>query len=220
MPTIILSDDHEVVRRGLQAVIEASPDFCVIGQASNGLEAADMAERLQPDVLVVDVVMPLLNGLEVARRVVRQSPHTRVIILSMYDDEAYVLEALRAGAKGYVLKGSKSEDIVEAIREVVAGRYYLSAPLSERAIQAYVEKAKSVALDSYDMLTDREREVLQMMAEGQASKEIASRLSISPRTVDVHRSNVMRKLDMHSHTDVILFAMRRGLLVPKRQTSE
>lgn len=215
MLTIVLADDHDIVRRGLQFLLQAEPDLQVVGEASDGLKATELVERQQPDVLIVDVVMPLLDGLEVTRRTVRQSPRTRVIVLSMYDEEAYVLEALRAGAKGYVLKGSTSQEMVQAIREVIAGRYYLSTPLSQHAILTYVEKAKSVVVDSYEMLTPREREVLKMTAEGRSSTEIAALLSISPRTVDVHRFNVMRKLSLRTHSDLVLFAVQRRLLPPK-----
>ena len=217
---IVLADDHHVVRRGLKTLLEAEPDFDVIGEASDGLEAADLVERLQPDVLVLDMVMPGLNGVEVTRRAAKHSPQTRIVILSMYDNEAYVLEALRAGAKAYVLKRSTSEELVRAIREAIAGRYYLSPPLSGRAIEAYMEKAKDVTMDPYGILTPREREVLHLAAEGFTSAQIATRLYISPRTAETHRASVMRKLGLRTRTDLIRYALRRGILPPENQLSQ
>jgi len=209
---IILADDHDVVRRGLQALLESEPDFHIVGEAKDGLEAAELVERLRPDVLVLDVVMPGLSGLEVIRRACRTSPHTRVVVLSMYDTQAYVLEALRAGAGAYVLKRSTSEELIRAIREVVNGQFYVSYPLSRRAIEAYAKRAEDIFLDSYESLTNREREVLQLVAEGCSSSEIAGRLFISPRTVEGHRASIMRKLGLHSKTDLIRYALRRGIL--------
>lgn len=210
--TIVLADDHHVVRQGLRALLKAEPDFAIAGEASDGLEAVRLVERLQPDVLVLDVMIPSLNGLEVTRQVTKRSPKTRVVILSMHANEAYVLEALRNGATGYVLKDATAADLVQAVREVAAGRRYLSPPLSEQAIEAYVHKAKEAPLDRYDTLTTREREVLQLAAEGLTSAEIAARLFISPRTVEVHRANLMRKLGCHTKADLIRFALRRGII--------
>ncbi|GAG21269.1 unnamed protein product, partial [marine sediment metagenome] len=163
---IVLADDHHVVREGLRALLEAEPDLTVAGEAADGLTTVHLVERVKPDVLVVDVMMPALNGLEVTRQVVRRSPDTRVIVLSMYSDESYVMEALKNGAAGYVLKSSTRSDLVQAIREVMAGERYLSAPLSARAVEAYVERGKGTEVGAYDTLTSREREVLQLAAEG------------------------------------------------------
>jgi len=212
MTTIALADDHQVVRNGLRVLLEAEPDFSVVGEAGDGLEAVRLVERLQPDVLVLDLMMPGLNGLEVARQVSQRSPQTRVVILSMYDNEAYVLEALRAGAAAYVPKESTSAELVRAIREAVAGRRYLSPPLSERAIEIYMQRAESAALDPYETLTAREREVLHLVAEGHTNAEIAARLFVSPRTIETHRANLMRKLGLHTQTDLIRYALRRGIL--------
>ena len=162
MTTIVLADDHHLVRQGLRVLLEGQPDFQLVGEAGDGLEAVQLTERLKPDVLVIDLMMPSLNGLEATRQVGQRSPHTRVVILSMHANEAYVLEALRNGAAGYVLKDSSAADLVHAVREVVAGRRYLSSPLSERAIAAYIQKASDVVLDPYEMLTNREREVLHL----------------------------------------------------------
>jgi two-component system response regulator NreC len=212
MTTIVLADDHHIVRQGLRSLLEAEPDFSVVGEAGDGLEAAQLVERLRPDVLVLDLMMPGLNGLEVTRRVSQRSPQTRIVILSMHADEAHVLEALRVGAAAYVLKESTAAELVRAVREAAAGRRYLSPPLSERAIEAYVQKAESAALDSYETLTAREREVLHLVAEGHTNTEIAERLFISRRTVETHRANLMRKLDLRTQTDLISYALRRGIL--------
>jgi DNA-binding NarL/FixJ family response regulator len=212
---IVLAEDHQIVRQGFRALLEAEPDFCVIGEATDGVEAVQLAERLQPDVMVVDLMMPGLSGLEVTARVGQLSPRTRVVILSAFDSEAYVVEALRNGAAGYVLKKSSATDLAHALREAVAGRRYLSPPLSERAIEAYVQyvqKVKSAALDPYETLTPRERETFHLVAEGHTSVEIANQLCISPRTVEAHRANMMRKLGLRTQTDLVRYAMRRGII--------
>ncbi len=210
--TIVLADDHHVVRQGLRALLEAEPDFAVAGEAADGLAVADLVERLRPDVLVLDLMMPGLNGLDVMRQVRQRSPQTRVIILSMHANEAYVLEALRNGVAGYVLKESTASDLAQAVREAAAGRRYLSPPLSERAIEAYVHKADAAPFDLYETLSGRERQVLHLAAEGHNNTEIAARLCISARTVETHRANVMRKLGLHSQTDLIRYALKRGIL--------
>jgi two-component system response regulator NreC len=210
--TIVLADDHPVVRHGLRALLHAEPGLRVVGETGDGLEVVQLVERLKPDILILDLVIPSLNGLEVTRQVSRRSPQTHVVILSMHTDEAHVLEALRAGATAYVPKESTSAELVRAIREVIAGRRYLSPPLSEHAIEAYVEKARTAALDPYDTLTAREREVLHLAAEGHSNAEIAARLSISPRTAETHRAHLMRKLSLHSQADLIRYALRREIL--------
>ena len=212
MTTIVLADDHHVVREGLRALLEAELDFSIIGEVGDGLEVAGLVEQMQPDVLLLDIMMPGLNGLEVTRQVRRRSPETVVLILSMYANEAYVLEALRNGASGYVLKGATSGDLVHAVREVVGGRRYLSPPLSERAIEAYVQKAQFAPPDPYETLTNREREILHLVAAGSSNADIASRLSISPRTAETHRVNMMRKLGLHSQAELIRYALKRGIL--------
>lgn len=212
MTTIVLADDHQIVRQGLRAVLEAEPDLSIVGETGDGLEAVDLVERLQPDVLVVDLMMPGLNGLEVTRQVRKRSRQTYVVILSMHDNEAYVLEGLRNGAAGYVLKESNTTDLVQAIREVTAGRRFLSTPLSERAIEIYMQKAESTTLDLYETLTTREREILHLAAEGYSYKEIGARLTISPRTAETHRTNLMRKLGLSTQTDLIRYALQRGIL--------
>jgi DNA-binding NarL/FixJ family response regulator len=210
--SILVADDHQVVRLGLRALLEAEADFKVVGEASDGLEAKTLVERLKPDVLVVDLMMPNLNGLEVARQVGHLSPNTKVIVLSMQASESYVLAALRSGVAGYVLKQSNMADLVRAVRDVLGGQSYLSPELSQRAIDAYRQKAEQAASDPYDTLTPREREVLQLAAEGHTSAEIAEKLVISQRTVEMHRSNLMRKLGLSSQTDLVRYAVWRGIL--------
>ena len=212
MTTIVLADDHHVVRQGLRALLEAEPDLKVIGEAGNGLEAIQLVGQLKPNVLVLDLMMPILNGLEVTRQISKHSSQTRVVILSMYANEAYVLEALGNGASAYVMKDSSSADLVLAVREVAAGHRYLSPPLSDRAIEVYQEKAKAATLDKYETLTTREREVLQLTAEGHTNSEIATRLGISSRTAETHRSNLMHKLSLHTQADLIRYALRRGII--------
>jgi two-component system response regulator NreC len=213
--TIVLAEDHQIVRQGLRALLEPEADFQIVGEASDGSEALQLAERMRPDVMIVDLMMPGLNGLEVTHQVARRSPKTRVIILSAFDNEAYVTEALGNGAAGYVLKKSSAADLVQAVREVITGRRYLSPTLSERAIEAYVrfiQEVRDSALDLYETLTPREREVLHLAAEGYTNAEIAARLSISRRTVETHRANMMRKLGLRTPTDLIRYAVQRGIL--------
>ncbi len=210
--TLLLADDHAVVRLGLRRLVENEPDLRVVSEVADGLQVLPEVERLHPDVLLLDLVMPGLNGLEVLRQVRKRCPKTRVVILSMHANEAYVLEALRNGAAAYVLKGSNGSEVMEAVRAVIAGRYYLSPPLSERAIQTYLEKAEEAALDAYDGLTTREREVLQLSAEGHNNSQIAARLFISRRTVETHRANVFQKLGLHTQTDLVRYALRRGII--------
>jgi DNA-binding NarL/FixJ family response regulator len=212
MTTILLADDHHVVRHGLRALLSAEQDFRVVGEVPDGLEVANLVERLKPDVLVVDLMMPGLNGLEVTRQVRQRTAHTRVVILSMHANEGYVLEALRNGASAYVLKDSSSADLIHAVREVAAGRRYLSPPLSEHAMEAYLNKAINTPPDPFDTLTTREREVLHLAAQGHTNTEIGTRLSISPRTAEIHRANLMRKLTLRTQTDLIRYAIRRGII--------
>jgi len=212
MTSIVLADDHHVVRKGMRAVLEAEPGFNLIGEASDGLETVQLVEQLRPDVLVLDLMMPGLNGIEVTRQVGKRSPQTRVLILSMHADDDYVLEALRNGATGYVLKDTSVAELVKAVHEVAAGRRYLSSVLAERAIDAYVRQTQESTLDRYETLTDREREVLHLAAEGLTTAEVANRLSISPRTAESHRSNMMRKLGLRTQTDLVLYALRRGIM--------
>jgi two-component system response regulator NreC len=210
--TVLLADDHPIVRQGLRRLLEAEEDFKVVGEASNGIEALQLVERLKPDVLVVDLVMPDLNGLEVLRQVKQRSPATFSVVLSMQNSEAYVVEALRNGAMGYILKDTAPSELVQAIREVAKKHKYLSPSLSEHLINALIQSMKTSYSDPYDELTNRERELLQMVAEGYTSAEIAARYSLSRRTVEIHRSNIMHKLGLHNQTEIIRYALRRGIL--------
>jgi two-component system, NarL family, response regulator NreC len=210
--TILLADDHTIVRRGLRAMLESEEDLAVIGEATNGLEVAECVNRLQPDVLVLDIMMPGLNGLEVTRKVSECSPQTRIIILSTYSNEAYVSEALRSGAVGYVLKAASTAELVHAVRAVMAGTRYLSPPLSDLAIEAYLRQTLPSPMDLYSTLTAREQEVLQLAAQGSSNSEIGERLGISTRTAETYRANLRRKLNLHSQTDLIRYALQRGIL--------
>lgn len=214
----VLADDHAIVRRGLRALLESEGACQVVGEAADGLTTAALITELTPDVAILDLQMPDLDGIEVARRVREKSPGTRVIILSMYGDEPHVVQALRHGVVGYVLKGAATSDLITALHTVMAGKLFLSAPLSELAIAAYATRAQeaSAPIDRYDMLTDREREVLQLAAQGMSNTEIGVRLAISPRTVETHRINLMRKLNLSTQTDLVFFALGRGLLPERR----
>jgi two-component system, NarL family, response regulator NreC len=212
MTTIALAEDHHVVRQGFRLVLAAQADFKLVGEAADGLEAVQLVQKNKPDVLLLDLMIPRLHGLEVTRQVRKENPNTRVIILSMHADEPYVMEALRNGASGYVLKDCTSADLVEAVRTVAAGRRYLSPILAERALTGYVEHPGESELDVYETLTNRERLVLQLAAEGKTSGEIATALFISPRTAETHRANLMRKLNLRSQTDLVRFAIRRGII--------
>jgi two-component system response regulator NreC len=199
--------------KGIRALLEATPDLHVIAEVADGLQAVDVAEDQQPDILIVDMMMPGLNGLDVIKQVTRRSPNTRIIVLSMQTDETYVLGALKHGADGYVLKESSAEHLVTAIHTVLEGNRYLSEPLTERAIDAYIDQASQQQTeDPYEQLTPREREVLHLAAESYTNPQIAERLSISPRTAENHRANVMRKLHLKNQTDLIRYAIKRGII--------
>jgi DNA-binding NarL/FixJ family response regulator len=210
--TIVLADDHNVVRQGLRAILEAQRGLRVIGEAGNGLEALRLVERLRPNVLVLDLMIPELGGLEVTRQLKKRLPKSSVVILSMHSDKSYVLEALRNGAAGYVLKDSSADELIKAVREAAANRRYLSPPLSDSAVDAYIHQANVATADPYDSLSSREREVLQLVAEGHTNAAIGKRLFISPRTVEIHRANMMNKLELRNQTDLIRYALKRGIL--------
>ena len=213
MSTIILADDHQLLREALRLLLDTQPDFSVVAESGDGLEALRLVEQHQPDVLIVDMMMPGLSGLEVARRVKQRVPATRVIVLSMYDTESYVVESLHAGVAGYVLKKSSSQELVFAIRQALAGNLFLSPSLNERAIEAYMQRAQdSRADDPLTVLTSREREVFQLAAEGQSNPQIAERLTLSVRTVEMHRRNFMKKLGLTSQTELVKYAVRRGVV--------
>ena len=206
---ILLADDHVVVRQGLRALLEQA-GMVVIGEASDGQEALRSAHEQSPDVAVLDIAMPHLNGLETARRLREALPQTKIVLLTMHTEDPYVLEALQAGAVGYVLKTQAAVDIVQAIRDVLQGGIYLSPRVSRAVVTAYLTRSHLPP----DPLTSREREILQLIAEGQTTKEIASRLGLSVKTVESHRINLMRKLDIHETATLVRYAIRRGLASP------
>jgi DNA-binding NarL/FixJ family response regulator len=210
MITAIIADDHEIVRRGLRGVLESDGSCTIVAEAADGLAAAQLVEKHKPTILILDLNLPRLHGIEVLRQTRTSSPHTKVIILSMHNDEPYVIETLRNGAMAYILKGSESQEIVRALKEVLAGRRFLSATLSEWAINALV--AKPADSDPLSSLTQRERMVLQLAAEGHSNPEIAEKLFISPRTAETHRTNLLRKLGLQTQTDLVRFAIRKGLI--------
>jgi two-component system response regulator NreC len=212
MTRIVLVDDHQIVRQGLKALLEAAPDFTVVGEAADGLQAIELVKQTEPDVLVVDVNIPGLNGIDVVRAVKTDYPHMKVIVLSMHSSEDYVLPAFANGASGYVLKDSCVDDLVYAIRQAFTGNRYLSPQLAERAIESYLHMGNGASLDPYETLSQREREVLQLSAEGNNYGEIAERLVISPRTAETHRANAMRKLGLTTVADLVRYAIRRGLI--------
>ena len=217
MIRIVLAEDHAVVREGFRAILEAAGDFSIVGETGDGLEAIQLVTSEAPDVLIVDLMMPGLSGLEVIRQVHRRSPETGIVVLSVHDDEAYVLEALRNGASAYVLKRSRASELKKAVREVTQGRRYLGPPLSERAIETYQRALQEEAVleDPYAFLTNREREVLHLTVAGHTSTNIGEQLSISPRTVEKHRSNLMQKLGLHRKAELVQYALSRGLIAPK-----
>jgi len=212
---IIIADDHTVVRIGLRTLLEREADFQVVGEASDGMETINFVKLMNPDVVILDMIMPGINGIEITRQIKKVSPDTKVIILSMHANEAYVLETLKKGASGYVLKDSTGNDLLMAIREAIAGRRYLSPPLSERALERYIRISKSTGLDVYEALTDREREVLYLAAEGFSNAEIAEKLSISQRTAEAHRFNLMHKLELKNNTELIHYAIQQGIVTLK-----
>ena len=210
--SIVLADDHPVVRRGMQALLEREGHFSIVGVAADGLESVRLVEQLKPDVLVLDVMMPGLSGLEALRILRERSPRTRIVILSMYSSCAFIAQALQNGAIGYVLKDSSEEHLVHAVREAAAGRRFLSPPVTEIAINDYIEQSKSGPFDPHDTMTPRQREVLQLAAEGKTNAEIATRLNISQRTVENHRAALMQKLGLQNQTELVRHAIRHGLI--------
>jgi DNA-binding NarL/FixJ family response regulator len=209
--TVIIADDHEIVRQGMRTLLEQDGLCRVVAEVSDGFTATQQVAKLKPQLLLLDLNMPRLHGLEALKQVRATSPGTRVIVLSMHNDEPYVIEALRSGAAAYILKGSASTEITHAVKEVLAGRRCLSAPLSEWAINALATKVADAA-DPLNNLSPREREVLSLAAEGHQNPEIAEKLFISPRTAETHRTNLMRKLGLQTQTDLVRFAIRRGVI--------
>jgi two-component system, NarL family, response regulator NreC len=210
---ILLADDHTVVRQGLRKVLEARPEWQVVAEAGDGREAVRQAEEVKPDVAIVDVAMPLLNGIEAVRQITRKVPGTRLLVLSMHADEAYVTQMLRAGASGYLLKDSADVDLLQAVEAVSVGKSFFSPAIARVIADDYVRQLADRGItDRYELLSEREREIFQLIAEGKTNKEIAALLFLSPSTVDTHRSRIMEKLDVHSAAEIVLYAVRKGVI--------
>lgn len=210
---ILLADDHVVMRSGLRALLERQPNLEVVGESENGRQTVELAASLRPDVVVMDVGMPILNGIEATKQIVSEQTGTAVIILSMHADESYVMRALKAGARGYLLKDSAAGDLMNAIQAVAQNKSFFSPKVSHILAEDYVRVLKQKGeVDSYDLLTDREREILQLLAEGKANKEVATLLNISTYTVETHRKHILEKLNLHSPAELILYAVRKGII--------
>lgn len=209
---VLLADDHPVVRQGLVNLFDAEADFSVVGEAEDGLQLIQLAEQLKPDIAIIDMMMPRMNGLEAIRQITARFPNIHCIVLSMQSADPYIMQALKAGAAGYILKDSAPNEVVDAIKQVLSGKRYLSPQLSENLIDLFVSTTKTDALDPYNSLTVREREILQLAAEGLSNSNIAEQLSISIRTVEQHRQSMMNKMEFKNPTDLIRFALKRGIL--------
>jgi len=210
---ILLADDHTVVRKGLRLLLESQPGFEVVADASSGREAVALAERHSPDVVVMDVAMPILNGIEAARQISASSPRTAIVFLSMHADEGYVLKALKSGARAYLLKDSAEHDLIAAIQAVNEGKAFFSPAISKMLVEDYMRQMRDRNVeDSYELLTTREREILQLLAEGKSNKEVANLLNLSLYTVETHRGNILQKLNLHSGAELILYAIRKGVI--------
>jgi len=210
---ILLADDHTLMRSGLRVLLEQQSDLAVVGEASDGREAVALVASQRPDVLVMDIGMPSLNGIEAAAQITQSHPEISIVMLSMHSDESYVLRALKAGARGYLLKDSAEADLIRAVHSVTEGKSFFSPAVSKVLLDDYVRKLKrSGTEDPYDLLTPREREVLQLVAEGESNKDVAQLLNLSVYTVETHRSNIMEKLNLHGVPELILYAVRKGII--------
>jgi len=210
---VLLADDHGIVRRGLRSLLETEPGVTVVGEAADGQEALRLCVEHRPDIVVLDIAMPLLNGIEVAARVQKLDPAPRVIVLSMHADESYIIRALAAGARAYLIKNATDEDLLPAIRAVAAGKPFFSPAVTAVLIEDYVRQLQARGLtDSYHLLTDREKEVLQLLAEGRSNKEVATLLDLGLSTVETHRANLMQKLNLHNVAEIVLYAVRKGII--------
>lgn len=211
---VLLADDHSIVRRGMRSLLETEASVEVVAEAADGLEALRLCEEHHPDLLILDVAMPRLNGIDVAARAQKIQPPPRTLMLSMHLDESYVMRSLNAGARGYLLKDATDEDLLPAIRAVAAGKSFFSPAVSGMLAEEYVEQLHERGLtDSYDLLTDREKEVLQLLAEGRSNKEVAALLEVGLSTIETHRGNLMQKLGLHSTAEIVLYAVRKRLIV-------
>ncbi|HZT33197.1 MAG TPA: response regulator transcription factor [Bryobacteraceae bacterium] len=213
MIRVLLADDHTLIRAGLRMVIDSQSDLNVVGEAGDGRDAVALAAKLKPDVVVMDIGMPSLNGIEAARQICSGLPDTRIVMLSMHSDEGYVLRALKAGARAYLLKDSAEADLPRAIRAAASGRSFFSPAVGKVLLEDYMRKLQRTgAEDSYDLLSPREREILQLVAEGKSSKEIANLLDLRVYTVETHRARIMQKLNLHGIPELILYAVRKGII--------
>ena len=210
---ILLADDHTVMRSGLRLLLERQSNFEVVGEAGDGSQATELAASLNPDVVIMDIGMPILNGIEATGQIVHQNPRTAVVILSVYNDESYVMRALKTGARGYLLKDSAEADLIRAVQVVSEGKSFFSPAVSKMLVEDYVRVLKQRGMeDSYELLTPRERQILQLLAEGKSNKEVAVLLDLSVYTVETHRSHILQKLNLHSTAELVLYAVRKGII--------
>jgi len=210
---ILLADDHTILRAGLKMMLNAQPDMEVIGEAQDGRQAIHEAQRLQPDVILMDITMPDMNGIEATKQIKRAQPEIKVLVLTMHEHDEYIFQALRAGASGYMLKEAADTELITALHVVQSGQFYLSPAAQSVMVGDYLQRVRTgEEKDSYSSLTEREREILKLVAEGHTNNQIAERLVISPKTVDTHRTHIMDKLNLHSRAELVKYAMRRGLL--------
>src|SRR5260370_2129251 len=211
---ILLADDHTIIRSGLRLLLEQQPDFKVVAEAGDGREAVELVSRHHPEATVLDTGMPQLNGIEATQQIVSREPRTQVVILSMHSDEGYVLRALKAGARAYILKNSADADLIRAVRSVSEGKSFFSPVISKMLLEDYIRQIRDKEVeDSYDLLTPREREILQLLAEGKTNKDVANILRLSPYTVETHRGNILQKLNLHSAAEWILYALTKGVIL-------
>jgi DNA-binding NarL/FixJ family response regulator len=210
---ILIADDHGIVRKGLRLQLEQNENFEVLGEASDGREAVRLAEELLPDVVIMDIAMPNLNGIQATTQLVKKNPQIGVIILSMYSDETYLTRTLAAGAKGYLLKDNADVDLARAVQVVAEGKPFFSPAIADTLLEDYMRQLQQRGLqDSYDLLTEREKEILQLLAEGRSNKEVASFLNLSINTIETHRTRIMQKLNLHSAADIVLYAVRKRII--------
>jgi len=210
---IVVADDHGIVRKGLRFILERQEDMEVTGEAADGREAVRVAQELQPHIMVMDIAMPHLNGIDAATQILRHHPQTKIVILSMYADEEFLVRALTVGVKGYLLKDSAEHDLVRAVRAVASGKSFFSPSIAQTLAEDYVRQLqRSKVEDSYDLLTEREREVLQLLAEGHSNKEVATLLEVSPYTIETHRMHLMQKLNLHNTAEIVLYAVRKKII--------